>query len=119
MATRCCRFEGEGSQHFRILRAMRPFGPTDEIGVFEMTGLGLREVSNPSELFLSERDLGSRARRYLPGSRATRPVLWNCRPWWRRPRSARHGGPWWAGIRAGCRWSGGAGGPLRGQTVRL
>src|SRR6476660_8732897 len=53
-------FEGEGSQHFRILRAMKNrFGPTDEIGVFEMTGLGLREVSNPSELFLSERDLGS------------------------------------------------------------
>src|SRR5476651_2547583 len=52
-------FEGEGSQHFRILRAMKNrFGPTDEIGVFEMTGLGLREVSNPSELFLSDRDLG-------------------------------------------------------------
>src|SRR5881227_60442 len=53
-------FEGEGSQQFRILRAVKNrFGPTDEIGVFEMTGLGLREVSNPSELFLSERDLGS------------------------------------------------------------
>src|SRR5436853_66969 len=50
-------FEGEGSQQFRILRAVKNrFGPTDEIGVFEMTGLGLREVSNPSELFLSERD---------------------------------------------------------------
>src|SRR5258708_3762786 len=45
-------FEGEGSQQFRILRAVKNrFGPTDEIGVFEMTGLGLREVSNPSELF--------------------------------------------------------------------
>jgi len=41
-------FEGEGSQQFRILRAVKNrFGPTDEIGVFEMTGLGLREVSNP------------------------------------------------------------------------
>src|SRR5579884_4274904 len=53
-------FEGEGSQQFRILRAIKNrFGPTDEIGVFEMTGAGLREVANPSELFLSERDLGS------------------------------------------------------------
>ena len=48
-------FEGEGSHQFRILRAVKNrFGPTDEIGVFEMTGLGLREVHNPSELFLSE-----------------------------------------------------------------
>src|SRR6266498_3120431 len=53
-------FEGEGSHQFRILRAVKNrFGPTDEIGVFEMTGMGLREVANPSELFLSERDLGS------------------------------------------------------------
>src|SRR5580704_3347196 len=38
-------FEGEGSQQFRILRAIKNrFGPTDEIGVFEMTGSGLREV---------------------------------------------------------------------------
>ena len=53
-------FEGEGSHQFRILRAVKNrFGPTDEIGVFEMTGAGLREVTNPSELFLSERDLGT------------------------------------------------------------
>src|SRR5205823_4435925 len=53
-------FEGEGAHQFRILRAVKNrFGPTDEIGVFEMTGAGLREVANPSELFLSERDLGS------------------------------------------------------------
>src|SRR6202171_549175 len=41
-------FEGEGSQQFRILRAVKNrFGPTDEIGVFEMTGLRPREGSNP------------------------------------------------------------------------
>src|SRR5689334_17062952 len=69
-------FEGEGSQHFRILRAMKNrFGPTDEIGVFEMTGLGLREVSNPSELFLSERDLGSPGTAVFAGLEGTRPVL--------------------------------------------
>src|SRR6201990_3170256 len=69
-------FEGEGSQQFRILRAVKNrFGPTDEIGVFEMTGLGLREVHNPSELFLSERDLGTPGTAVFAGVEGTRPVL--------------------------------------------
>jgi DNA repair protein RadA/Sms len=69
-------FEGEGSQQFRILRAVKNrFGPTDEIGVFEMTGLGLREVHNPSELFLSERDLGTPGTAVFAGIEGTRPVL--------------------------------------------
>jgi DNA repair protein RadA/Sms len=69
-------FEGEGSQQFRILRAMKNrFGPTDEIGVFEMTGLGLREVANPSELFLSERELGSPGTAVFAGIEGTRPLL--------------------------------------------
>ena len=47
-------FEGERGHQFRILRAVKNrFGPTDEIGVFEMTGEGLTEVANPSALFLS------------------------------------------------------------------
>ncbi|MGE3150218.1 MAG: DNA repair protein RadA [Pseudorhodoplanes sp.] len=69
-------FEGEGSHQFRILRAVKNrFGPTDEIGVFEMTGLGLREVANPSELFLSERELGSPGTAVFAGIEGTRPVL--------------------------------------------
>jgi DNA repair protein RadA/Sms len=69
-------FEGEGSQQFRILRAIKNrFGPTDEIGVFEMTGTGLREVANPSELFLSERDLGSPGTAVFAGIEGTRPLL--------------------------------------------
>src|SRR4051794_5154303 len=69
-------FEGEGSQQFRILRAVKNrFGPTDEIGVFEMTGLGLREVANPSELFLSERDLGSAGTAVFAGIEGSRPLL--------------------------------------------
>ncbi|HTV35393.1 MAG TPA: DNA repair protein RadA [Xanthobacteraceae bacterium] len=69
-------FEGEGSQQFRILRAIKNrFGPTDEIGVFEMTGTGLREVANPSELFLSERDLGSPGTAVFAGVEGTRPLL--------------------------------------------
>jgi DNA repair protein RadA/Sms len=69
-------FEGEGSHQFRILRAVKNrFGPTDEIGVFEMTGEGLREVANPSELFLSERDLGQPGTAVFAGIEGTRPLL--------------------------------------------
>src|SRR5215813_4538870 len=69
-------FEGEGSHQFRILRAVKNrYGPTDEIGVFEMTGAGLREIANPSELFLSERDLGSPGTAVFAGIEGTRPLL--------------------------------------------
>jgi len=69
-------FEGEGSHQFRILRAVKNrFGPTDEIGVFEMTGLGLKEIANPSALFLSERDLGSPGTAVFAGIEGTRPIL--------------------------------------------
>jgi DNA repair protein RadA/Sms len=69
-------FEGDGLHQFRILRAVKNrFGPTDEIGVFEMTGAGLREIVNPSALFLSERDLGSPGTAVFAGIEGTRPVL--------------------------------------------
>src|ERR1700724_4165226 len=69
-------FEGEGSHQFRILRAVKNrFGPTDEIGVFEMTGTGLQEIANPSELFLSERDLGSPGTAVFAGIEGSRPLL--------------------------------------------
>jgi DNA repair protein RadA/Sms len=69
-------FEGEGGHAFRILRALKNrFGPTDEIGVFEMTGGGLKEVANPSELFLSERDLGSPGTAVFAGIEGSRPLL--------------------------------------------
>ncbi len=69
-------FEGEGAHLFRILRAIKNrFGPTDEIGVFEMTGAGLREVANPSELFLSERDLGAPGTAVFAGIEGSRPLL--------------------------------------------
>ncbi len=69
-------FEGEGGHHFRILRATKNrFGPTDEIGVFEMTGAGLREVANPSELFLGERNASTPGAAVFAGMEGTRPVL--------------------------------------------
>lgn len=69
-------FEGDGGHQFRILRAQKNrFGPTDEIGVFEMTGRGLSEVPNPSELFLSNRDTGAPGTAVFAGMEGTRPVL--------------------------------------------
>ncbi len=69
-------FEGEGGHHFRILRAVKNrFGPTDEIGVFEMTGAGLGEVANPSELFLGERNAATPGAAVFAGMEGTRPLL--------------------------------------------
>ena len=69
-------FEGDGTHHFRILRAMKNrFGPTDEIGVFEMTGGGLSEIANPSALFLSGRDASAPGAAVFAGMEGTRPVL--------------------------------------------
>ena len=69
-------FEGERGHQFRILRAVKNrFGPADEIGVFEMTGMGLAEVSNPSALFLSERGQASPGSAVFAGIEGTRPVL--------------------------------------------
>ncbi len=69
-------FEGEGGHHFRILRAVKNrFGPTDEIGVFEMTGTGLGEVANPSELFLGERNAATPGAAVFAGMEGTRPLL--------------------------------------------
>ena len=69
-------FEGERGHQFRILRAVKNrFGPADEIGVFEMTGRGLAEVSNPSELFLSDRETRTPGAAVFAGIEGTRPVL--------------------------------------------
>jgi DNA repair protein RadA/Sms len=69
-------FEGERGHQFRILRAVKNrFGPTDEIGVFEMTDAGLSEVPNPSALFLAERRGDVSGAAVFAGMEGTRPVL--------------------------------------------
>jgi DNA repair protein RadA/Sms len=69
-------FEGERGHQFRILRAVKNrFGPTDEIGVFEMTDRGLVEVPNPSALFLAERRGDVSGAAVFAGMEGTRPVL--------------------------------------------
>jgi DNA repair protein RadA/Sms len=69
-------FEGTSSQNFRLLRSIKNrFGSTNEIGVFEIVSSGIKQVTNPSELFLSERP------KMIPGSvvaasvEGTRPIL--------------------------------------------
>ena len=69
-------FEGERSHQFRILRAVKNrFGPTDEIGVFEMVEAGLAEVANPSALFLDGRGEAASGAAVFAGLEGTRPVL--------------------------------------------
>lgn len=51
------QFEGDRNHIFRILRASKNrFGSTNELGIYEMQGTGLREVSNPSEILISKKD---------------------------------------------------------------
>ncbi len=69
-------FEGERSHQYRILRAIKNrFGGTDEIGVFAMVAEGLTEISNPSALFLTQRDEGVTGTTVFPALEGTRPVL--------------------------------------------
>ncbi len=69
-------FEGDSSHTFRILRGVKNrYGATDEIGVFEMSMGGLREVANPSALFLDQRDKDAAGSAVFAGMEGTRPVL--------------------------------------------
>ncbi|MFH1245440.1 MAG: DNA repair protein RadA [Candidatus Omnitrophota bacterium] len=69
-------FEGQRHTSFRILRAVKNrFGSTNEIGVFQMTGLGLVEVSNPSQFFLAERSKEAAGSVVVSCIEGTRPLL--------------------------------------------
>lgn len=69
-------FEGDRGHQFRILRTVKNrFGPTDEIGVFEMGELGLSEVANPSALFLAQRQSDATGSAVFAGMEGTRPIL--------------------------------------------
>lgn len=68
--------EGDRGHQFRVLRGVKNrFGPTDEIGVFEMTEKGLMEVANPSALFLADRRGDTSGAAVFAGLEGTRPVL--------------------------------------------
>ncbi|MCK9582884.1 MAG: DNA repair protein RadA [Endomicrobiales bacterium] len=69
-------FETERQQIYRILRSYKNrFGPTSEIGVFEMTGNGLMEVKNPSLMFLGERHSQVPGNVVVPTMEGTRPLM--------------------------------------------
>jgi DNA repair protein RadA/Sms len=69
-------FEGETGHHFRVLRAVKNrYGPASEIGVFEMTDAGLKEVANPSLLFIGDRSASAPGAAIFAGIEGTRPLL--------------------------------------------
>lgn len=69
-------FEGERHHAYRILRGVKNrFGSTHEMGIFEMKEEGLREVMNPSEIFLEERSEGASGSTVVASMEGTRPVL--------------------------------------------
>ena len=69
-------FEGDSGHVYRILRAVKNrYGPTNEIGVFEMKDRGLEEVGNPSRIFLEERPQEAPGSVVIPCLEGTRPVL--------------------------------------------
>ncbi len=68
--------EGERFHQYRLLRGVKNrFGSTNEVGVFEMTQLGMREVPNPSEVFLAERSAGTPGSTVAVMLEGTRPLL--------------------------------------------
>ncbi len=69
-------FEGERGHQFRILRSVKNrFGPTDEIGVFEMGELGLTPARDPSALFLAGNEAEASGRAVFAAMEGSRPVL--------------------------------------------
>ncbi len=69
-------FEGDRGHSYRILRTIKNrFGSTNEIGIFEMSDAGLREVDNPSELFLSERPQNVSGSTVVASIEGTRPFM--------------------------------------------
>jgi DNA repair protein RadA/Sms len=69
-------FEGETHSSFRLIRAFKNrFGAVNELGVFAMTEKGLREVSNPSALFLSQHDVSVPGSCVMVTQEGTRPLL--------------------------------------------
>ncbi len=69
-------FEGEKNYTFRILRGVKNrFGPTDEIGLMEMSGQGLMEVMDPAQIFLTAKDPGVCGSAVVASFEGSRPLL--------------------------------------------
>ena len=69
-------FEGDHQRQYRLLRAVKNrFGSVNELGMFEMTGAGMREIANPSEALLSERAHDQSGSVVLCAMEGSRPLL--------------------------------------------
>lgn len=69
-------FEGDKHHAYRLLRAVKNrFGSTNELGIFEMVDTGLKEVANPSEIFLEERLHNATGSAIVVAMEGTRPIL--------------------------------------------
>lgn len=69
-------FEGDKGQNFRLLRTIKNrFGSTNEVGLFEMSDSGLKDVSNLSEFFLSQRQLEDPGSALFVAMEGTRPII--------------------------------------------
>ena len=69
-------FEGDRYNTYRMIRAVKNrFGSTNELGVFEMSGLGLMEVENPSKILISEKPKGVSGSVIVSTMEGTRPML--------------------------------------------
>jgi DNA repair protein RadA/Sms len=69
-------FEGDKQNHLRLLRSVKNrFGSTDDLAIFQMTTQGLKELSNPSELFLEQHREGSIGSVIIPTLEGVRPLL--------------------------------------------
>jgi len=69
-------FEGDKQQLYRMVRVVKNrFGATDEIAVFSMSSAGLTEVTNPSEIFIEERQTKSHGSVIIPTTEGSRPIL--------------------------------------------
>lgn len=69
-------FEGDKQHNYRMIRVVKNrFGPTDEMGVFQMSGGGLVEVPNPSQIFLEERKKDVIGSVIVPTIEGSRPIL--------------------------------------------
>lgn len=70
------QFEGDRQHLYRLLRSSKNrFGSTNELGIYEMQGSGLKEVSNPSQVLLSQRDEGLSGSAIAASMEGARPMM--------------------------------------------
>lgn len=87
-------FEGDKMLPYRILRAAKNrYGSTNELGMFDMTGKGLTEIANPSQMLLEGRPLGVSGNCVACTMEGTRPILSEIQALAAKPHSRRPGGP--------------------------